>query len=131
MQARQGFVLLLALCPALLWAGQIHRCVSPKGNVSYQVQPCQQGLRLDHVIDYQPVPDSPPMQAASTSSKPPAPSSGRTRKAKTSSRRIVTDNERCRLAREQREQASKKLGLRRSYRQMVKLDEPVHAACRW
>ena len=129
------FLLLCFLVPGLSFAGTIHRCVDPAGRASYQqATGCPAGHRLDRVIDYQPVPDSVPSGPSTSKAAPPRRAQRTATAARTGgtrTRRVMTDNERCRAAREKRDQALQKLGLKRTYADLGRLEEPVRAACRW
>ncbi|MFT4178265.1 MAG: DUF4124 domain-containing protein [Thermomonas sp.] len=122
--------ILMLAAPTGTSAAELYRCTSSAGPVSYQAQPCRPGQRLDRVIDYQPVPDSPPMRIDPA----PKPKPARATSVRSHARRskpAMTDNERCRAAREHRDRQLQKLGLRRTYDQLGKLEEPVRAICRW
>lgn len=122
-------LLLLCLCPGLASAGTLYRCVSAGGQVSYLATPCAAGQRMDRSIEFQPVPDSPVM--ASTGRKRSASASGRamsrSRRGGTASRSAVDP---CQQAKAKREQALERLGLKRTYADLSRLDEPVRKACR-
>ena len=136
MEMPRNRIVLLALimggciCPAV--AGNLYRCVSPQGQASYQQSPrCPAGQHLDREIAYRPEPDSTP---APVVFKPALPATSHTVAVRGSSgrgKRQASASERCRAAREQRERASRKLGLRRTYADLGRLDAPVREACRW
>ncbi len=124
-------LLLLCLCPGLASAGTLYRCVSASGQVSYLATPCAAGQRMDRSIEFAPVPDSPVM--ATSGRKRPASATGRSmsksrRNGGTVSRAGVDP---CHQARAKREQALERLGLKRTFADLSRLDEPVRAACRW
>ena len=58
-------LLVLILAAGQAQAANLYRCVSPKGQASYQqTLECPAGQRLDRSIEYQPVPDSVPASAS-------------------------------------------------------------------
>lgn len=128
--------LMLFLVPGPGQAANLYRCLSPKGQASYQqTLECPVGHRLDRSIEYQPVADSVPASAAAkpkaTARAPRTRSTVAARASGSRTKRVMTDNERCRAAREQRDRALQKLGLKRTYDDLGRLEEPVRAACRW
>ena len=122
--------LCLCLCPGLASAGTLYRCVSANGQVSYLATPCAAGQRMDRSIEFVPVPDSPVM--ASTGRKRSASASGRSmsrsRRSGGSASRSAVDP--CQQAKAKRQQALERLGLKRTYADLSRLDEPVRKACR-
>ena len=123
-------VLLLCLLPGLASAGTLYRCVGTGGQVSYLATPCAAGQRMDRSIEFTPVPDSPPVV---TSARQWTASAGRRSNAGSrgggfGSRPRVDP---CQQAKAKREQALERLGLKRTYADLSRLDEPVRAACRW
>ena len=88
-------------------------------------------VKVDRSIEFAPVPDSPVM--ATSGRKRPASATGRSmsksrRNGGTVSRAGVDP---CHQARAKREQALERLGLKRTFADLSRLDEPVRAACRW
>lgn len=124
-------LLLLCLFPGLASAGTLYRCVGAGGQVSYVATPCTAGQRMDRSIEFAPVPDSPPL---ATSGRQRSASAGGRSMAKsrrgggTVSRPRVDP---CVQARAKREQQLVRLGLKRTFADVSRLDEPVRAACRW
>lgn len=122
-------IVILCLLPALAPAADLYRCASPGGQVSYQQSSeCPHGQRLNRVIAYQPVPDSTPLATIAASRKPASNASHRV-KAR-NGKDVLTDSERCRVAKQKRTQAFEQLGLKRTYEDLGRLDAPVRAACR-
>ena len=122
-------MLLLCLSPGFATAGTLYRCVGAGGQVSYLATPCAAGQRMDRSIQFTPVPDSPVM---ATSGRQRSGSAGgrsmsRSRRGGTASRSAVDP---CQQAKAKREQALERLGLKRTFDQLSKLDEPVRKACR-
>lgn len=122
-------LLLLCLCPGLASAGTLYRCVGAGGQVSYLATPCAAGQRMDRSIEFAAEPDSPVMAAASK--RPRSTSAGdrsmsKSRRGGTVSRPRVDP---CVLAKAKREQALERLGLKRTFANLSRLDEPVRKAC--
>lgn len=122
-------LLLLGLFPALASAGTVYRCVGPAGQVSYLAMPCAAGQRMDRSIEFAAVPDSPMMatsrhQRSGSASGRPLPRLRRGGEAPGSR------PDPCLQARTKREQQLEQLGLRRTFDELSKLDEPVRKACR-
>jgi len=128
---------LLAACILPVNAENLYRCVSPGGQASYRQAPrCPRGQRLDRIIAYRPEPDAtqpPPVfkPVAPPRARAPTARSGSVAGGTKRGRRQMTASERCRAAKEQRERAFRKLGLKRTYDDLGRLDAPVRAACRW
>ena len=122
--------LLLCLCPGLASAGTLYRCVSASGQVSYLATPCAAGQRMDRSIVFAAEPDSPVLatskrlRAASADGR----SMSKSRRGGTTSRPRVDP---CMRAKAKREQQLERLGLKRTFADVSRLDEPVRAACRW
>ena len=110
-------------------AANLYRCLSPDGQVSYQARPCAAGERTDRTITYVPAPDSAPITTKSTRARVAAASRSMTRPRGGTMSRSRTDP--CQQARARREQRLAQLGLKRTYADLSRLDEPVRAACRW
>ena len=122
-------LLLLCLFPGLASAGTLYRCVGAGGQVSYLATPCAAGQRMDRSIEFAPEPDTPVM-AASGRRRPASTkvrSMPKSRRGATASRSRVDP---CGQAKAKREQALERLGLKRTFDQLSKLDEPVRKACR-
>ena len=138
----KSFMVLLVLCllPGANAAADLYRCAAPGGQASYQQSPdCPNGQRLTRVINYRPVPDSAPLAAGNVADRrilrsgTARPQRGFASQRQPSGRgkRTLTDNERCTLAKQARAKASERLGLKRTYEDLSRLDAPVRAACRW
>jgi hypothetical protein len=122
-------VLLLCLFPGLASAGTLYRCVGGGGQVSYLATPCAAGQRMDRSIEFTPVPDSP---ALATSKRQRAAfaagrSASKSRRGGATSRPRIDP---CVQARAKREQALERLGLKRTFTDLSRLDGPVRTACR-
>lgn len=126
--------LLWLLVSATAGAETLYRCVEETGGVSYQAQICTHGMRLDRTIHYTPVPESAAQRDGGEASRA-------TRRDDYSGRRVQFPRRsapvvksrsapnRCRAAKFKRQNALERLGLRRTFPQLSKLDEPVRAAC--
>lgn len=121
----------LLLCSAIAWpaqAEQLYRCVGPAAAVSYQSRPCTGATRLDRVVDYWPDPVIPAAHAATRprrASQPP----GRLAAGPRQHRLVATAADRCRAAHAKRQAALERLGLRRTFAQLSRLDAQVRAVC--
>lgn len=128
----KGLLLLLCLLPALASAGTLYRCVSPNGQVSYLATSCGAGQRMDRSIEFAPESDSKPLATNSRQQRSTAVGSRRggghlpggsvAKKSK---------EDPCVQAKAKRDQRLQQLGLKRTYADLTRLDEPVRAACRW
>ena len=131
MKALMLLFCLFCLFPGLASAGTLYRCVGAASQVSYQAKPCAAGQRMDRTIEFTAVPDSPLM--ATASSRPRSTASGSRSRSRTqragSAKRAKPDA--CLQAQTNRTQRLDALGLKRTYADLSRLDEPVRAACRW
>ncbi|HSD16547.1 MAG TPA: DUF4124 domain-containing protein [Thermomonas sp.] len=121
-------LLLLCLFPGLASAGTLYRCVGTSGQVSYLATPCAAGQRMDRSIEFAPEPDS-PMLATSGRKRSNAASGrsvSRSRGGGTASR---SRPDPCLQARAKRGQQLERLGLKRTFADLSRLDEPVRKAC--
>ncbi len=122
--------LLLCLISPCACAETLHRCLAVDRHVSYQAQACALGMRTDKTIHY--VPEDTAIKPVRNQSPGRASLEGLGRKLKQrprSSRHPVGKLDRCRTAKVRREQTLKALGLKRTYAQLSRLDEPVREAC--
>ena len=130
-------LLLLCLCLCLTspaGARSVHKCADGRGGHVYQSQACPQGASLrtwDAVPD--PAPTSTPTAVSTRQpARPrPGPTSGqRVRDAsRTAPARRDDQNARCLAARASRDSALQKLGHRRRYDDLRRLNERVSAVC--
>lgn len=119
--------LLICLLPGLASAGSLYRCVSQTGHVSYQSANCPNGQRTDRTIEF--VPD--PAMAASkvvTASKRLA-SKHRSEPRQGSGRIGKPQPSPCARARAKREAQLQRLGLRRNFVDLSRIDAAVRAVC--
>ncbi|WP_240125259.1 DUF4124 domain-containing protein [Thermomonas alba] len=128
-----GLLVLLSIalaCPVR--AEQLYRCVTPQGSVSYQAAPCAGAARLDRVVEYRPDPVTPAAaRPAPARTAPPAwrAAGRRVYVLRVQQRAVATAAQRCRAARERREAALQRLGLKRRYAQLSQLDAELRADC--
>ena len=110
-------------------ATDLHRCVGPAG-VTYQQVPCGPGQVLSKTI---------PVVADAPAEKPKAANSQRRSSSKRPASPVVrgsaTDaidrrRARCATAKRVRDENLERLGLRRTFEDLRKLDDRVQAACR-
>lgn len=124
-----------SLLVLLLLAGNTHaevlyRCVSGTGAVSWQATPCAKGMRIMKTIEY--TPDAPaavpvPDIKRTTTTRSTSRASTRYR---VSARTIRSKPDACARARQQREATLQRVGLKRTYDLLSKLDADVRAVCR-
>lgn len=125
---------LLWLFPAVACAETLYRCVGIGGAVSYQSDQCERGMRLDKTIGFVSVKAR---VNASGAFEALHPSRGERRRlgSRTHTRhstarlREPRRVDGCAVAKSKRERALARLGLKRTYDQLSKLDVPVSAAC--
>lgn len=126
---RLPLIALLLLLAGPAPAEILYRCIARDGAVSYQSPPCSASARLDRVVEYRPEP------VANAARSPARPAS--THRASRDGHRTATAGhmprttaaDRCRAARARRDAALERLGLKRTYVQLSRLDAGVRAAC--
>lgn len=117
--------MLLCLLPGFALADTLHRCVGPRGQVSYQAAACASGHRLDRRIDFVPDPT-------------PAPEAHAPRSTPKTSRRAYSGGTRsrtkpkpspCAQAKAKRTRQLEQLGLKRTFDQLSRIDQAVRDVC--
>lgn len=126
--------LVFLLGSATAGAETLYRCVEATGAVSYQAQVCTGGMRLDRMIHYVRAPERvAPREVgeASRATRRDDRSGTHVQLARRGASivRSRSTPDRCRAAKHKRQNALERLGLRRTYAQLSRLDEPVRAAC--
>ena len=121
----------VALCPPAAVGAELHRCVSPTKVVGYHATACPHGHRELGIVHYAPVPDSIARPALSEPTPVRTPRATRIARSNATGRgsRTQTRNDLCRIAKQQRRAAEDRIGLKRTYADLGKLDAPVRAAC--
>lgn len=109
----------------------LHKCVSGSGAVSWQSAQCAQGTHQIRSIVY--TPETPALVPASVHVRGNAATTPRA--AKRSRNRLSTSTHRakpdaCERARERRESTLERVGLKRNFDLLSKLDADVRAVCR-
>ena len=130
----KSILLLCLLLPAATArAEQLYRCVGPHpGQVSYQSATCPPGTRSDRSIAYEPDP-SPPMRPGFTARAPTAATAPAMRRAgrgapgAPGARRA---DDPCRQAKAWRDRELERLGLKRRFDDLSRIDARVRAACK-
>lgn len=126
----KAWVMLLCLLPSLVTAGDLYRCVSRSGHVSYQGVSCPRDQRTDRRIEFA----SEPARAAATVRR-----SGRKAAVGAKSRGARTHGVRgyakaktspCVHAKVQRERQLERLGLKRTFDDLSRIDAKVRAVCK-
>ena len=129
--AMKFLVLLLCLCPGLASAGTLYLCVDAGSRVSYQAKPCANGQRMDRAIEFAAVPDSQPMATTSRGQRASASGARASRGSRGAGASSRPKPDPCLQEKAKREQRLAQLGLKRTFADLSRLDEPVRAACRW
>ena len=124
-----GLVLALACTHAS--AQSVHKCVAKGGTVSYQSAPCEKGTREAAQWEAPPDPPSKPERARSAGSE----RTGKTQAypVRTGSSHIVRNTARpstCDAAKANRDRTLERVGLKRNFDLLSRLDEQVRNACR-
>jgi len=114
---------------APVMAADLHRCVGPAG-VTYQQVPCGPGQVLSKTIPV--VTEAPAEKAKATKSQR---RTGATRLGSSGARGSTSDSidrrrAMCATAKRVRDEKLERLGLRRTFEDLRKLDDRVQAACR-
>ena len=123
-------ILLFCLLPGLASAGNLYRCVDHAGHVSYQTASCPNGQRTDRTIQYIPDPTSIPVTALSTvpDTRSALKPGKRAHKPARSLRMPRTSP--CAQAKAKREQQLRRLGFKRSFDDLSRIDADVRAVCK-
>lgn len=123
----RSLLVLLLLAPTAHPA-QLYRCAGSDGGISYQSEPCARHQRLTRTIGYVPQPDSTPRVALNTpDATVRVPRQRAVRIKPSGSRRAKGD--RCATERAKQHAALERLGLRRTFDDLSRLDALVRHAC--
>ena len=124
----------IALLPASqATAQEIHTCIDAKGIRSYQNLPCDPGQRTASVRSYEAKPEDPAVAARSAAiqqemdrrNRP----SGKATVVRTATRRAAGPTP-CQAAKAKREATLKRVGLKRNFDLMSRLDSEVWDVCK-
>lgn len=127
-------LLVFILLPAAQAVAQeIHTCIDNRGNRSYQNLPCDSGQRTAAVRTYEAKPDDPAVAARSAAiqqemdrrNRP----SGKATVVRTANRRPAGPTP-CQAAKAKREATLKRVGLKRNFDLMSRLDSEVWEVCK-
>ena len=126
----RALVLLVCLFPSLVDAGNLYRCVSRSGHVSYQATNCPLDQRMDRRIEFTSEPA--PAAASVRRSERTAAVGAKSRVART---RVIRSNRKpkasaCMQAKAQRERQLERLGLKRTFDDLSRIDARVRAVCK-
>lgn len=122
-------ILLIFLFPGLAFSGNLYRCVSQAGHVSYQSASCPDGQRTDRAIEFAPDAASALLDAkASNAAKRFASKSPSSPRQRFSKRRAQQPNI-CARAKVKRELQLQRFGLKRTYDDLSRVDAAVRVAC--
>ena len=125
------FAILLMIClfPGLASAASLYRCVGRTGQVSYQSALCPESQRTDRTIEYMPELVLPPSSVVFTgmTNHRSTMKRDRTRRASGGSRKPQVSP--CARAKAKREQQLQRLGLKRTFDDLSRIDAAVRAVC--
>lgn len=126
----RALVLLVCLVPSLVTAGNLYRCVSRSGHVSYQAASCQPNQRTDRRIEF--VPEPAPTAVTARRSERKVALGARPRGARSQGFRndAKAKANPCAHAKAQRERQLQRLGLKRTFDDLSRIDAKVRAVCR-
>lgn len=124
-------VILFGLYPVLAPAGQLYKCVDAAGHASYQSIACQATQRMERIIEF--VPDAP--GAASSALLAVKPVRPKVRRVFSGPRRSSARTEKsrpsaCSQAKAHRERQLERLGLKRTFDDLSRIDAQVRTVCR-
>lgn len=128
------FAFLLLLVPGRALTGNLHRCVDGDGAVSYQGAACSDGQRTDRIIRYEPDPPAviqsmaPSIRGGGGRNAVVPRVQARLRGSRTGTTR-PTRSEACRRAKASRTQQLDRLGLKRTFDDLGRIDAAVRAVC--
>ena len=125
-------IVLLALWTADAAAQSVHKCVSRGGAVSYQSEPCGPDSR-DAANWEAPVDTAPSVEKPRASPTPERERSPERRTVRTGSTRIARSAPKpsaCETAKADRDNTLERVGLKRTFDLLSRLDEQVRKACR-
>ena len=125
-----GVALAMMAAPAPAPAQTVQKCVAASGHVTLTSGDCGAGERLTATWDATPEPE--PASGPRVDDKPRPTASGRSpaRSGSHAATRTRAPGRRCEAARERRESTLQRVGLKRSFDLLRRLDEEVWAACR-
>jgi Domain of unknown function (DUF4124) len=127
------FLVFILLPTAQATAQEIHTCIDAKGIRSYQNLPCDPGQRTASVRSYEAKPEDPAMAARSAAiqqemdrrNRP----SGKATVVRTATRRPAGPTP-CQAAKAKRETTLKRVGLKRNFDLLSRLDSEVWDVCK-
>ena len=133
MKSARCLLALLLLLASNTHAEALNKCISGSGAVSWQTTPCARGMRMVKSIEYTPDPPTPLLahQQVRTSVKisKSRVATGYRGSARTT-RRARPKHNPCARARERREATLQRVGLKRNFDLLSKLDADVRSVCR-
>ncbi len=123
--------LLLVLCvlPGVAFAGNVYRCVSHAGHVSYQSSTCPARHRTDQVIEFS---HDPVVEVAAAGVKARHPKTA-IRRSGLNQRQVKARKappSACAKARASRDSQLARLGLKRTFDDLRRIDDAVRGVCR-
>ena len=126
------FLLILLVLPVMTSHAQVlNKCVTPSGAVSWQSDACAGNTRQMRSISY--TPEVPTVFVATTQPATKAGGNARSRRAsgyRISTRTALAPRDPCLQAKRSRESTLERVGLKRNYDLLSKLDADVRRVCR-
>lgn len=136
---RLGLLAVLVAAP-LASAQTIYTCVDAKGHKTFQNSPCPAGMRIDRARDYDEAPVDPRLEAQTRQTQREMDARNRAANQDTVTTQVVVaprgedardrQRRRCAEARAYRERELERVGLRRTYDLLSRLDRMVFDACK-
>ena len=123
-------ILLFCLLPGLASAGHLYRCVNRAGHVSYQSASCTAGQRTDRTIEFTQQPESIPASASAAATDKRVVSKSRKVVRQSSGTMRKPPPSPCARAKARRELQLQRLGFKRSFDDLSRIDAAVRAVCK-
>lgn len=125
----RSLVLLVCLFPSLVTAGNLYRCISRSGHVSYQAIGCPRDQRTDRRIEFasEPAPAAVTVRRSEQKAIGARPQAARAHGVGSDA---VPKADPCMRAKAQREQELQRLGLKRTFDDLSRIDARVRAVCK-
>ena len=125
----RALVLLVCLFPSLADAGNLYRCISRSGHVSYQATGCPSHQRMDRRIEFTSEPA--PLVATARRTERTAVVGAKSHMARTD---VIRSNRKakaspCSQAKARRERELERLGFKRTFDDLSRIDAKVRAVC--
>ena len=123
-------LLLLCLSPGLASADSLYRCVSQAGHVSYQSASCPKGQRTDRTIEFVADPVLPTVMSSVPTSTSKRSATKAFVRSRQTARSMKPKPSPCARAKAKREAQLQRLGFKRTYDDLSRIDAAVREVCR-